>query len=167
MPYTNRVKVERFFKWFLETNSAYAFIQAAKPLTLGFGMHDSPIAMLAWMVDKLFLWSDSYPWTSTELITRTLLPYFPGPTTGFMMYFENNLPATMVEGSWTNEYLGVPSGFSAFPKELAIVPRSWAERIANVVFWKEHEVGGHFAMYEKPEELVGDLVKFYKSVWKG
>lgn len=83
------------------------------------------------------------------------------------MYTENHLPATMVEGTWAQEYLDVPCGFSAFPKELGIVPRSWAEKVAKVTFWREHDEGGHFAMYEKPEVLVGDMVEFYKSVLQG
>ena len=159
--------LDRFQTWFMTTNGAYAYVQATKTQTLGYAMHDSPVGMLAWMMDKLSLWSDSYPWSPTELITWTLLHYFPGPTTGFMMYTENHLPATMVEGTWAQEYLDVPCGFSAFPKELGIVPRSWAEKVANVTFWREHDEGGHFAMYEKPEVLVGDMVEFYKSVLQG
>jgi hypothetical protein len=165
-PYEQR-SLDRHFHWFLETNAAYAAVQATKPLSLGVSMHDSPAGMLAWMIDKLYLWSDSYPWTPTDLITWTLLHYFPGPTTGFIMYHENHLPASMVEGSWAQEYLRVPFGCSAFPKEISMVPRSWAERIANVKFWRQHDSGGHFAMYEKPQELAGDMVKFYRSVWNG
>jgi len=165
-PFEQR-SLDRYQNWFMKTNGAYAYIQATKPLTLGYALHDSPVGMLAWMMDKLYLWSDSYPFTPTELITWALLHYFPGPATGFMMYTENHLPATMVERSWAQEYLDVPCGFSAFPKELGIVPRSWAEKVANVKFWREHDEGGHFAMYEKPDELVADMVEFFKSVWQG
>ncbi|CAF9927205.1 hypothetical protein IMSHALPRED_007157 [Imshaugia aleurites] len=52
---------------------AYYLVQNTKPRTLGFAMHDSPVGMLAWMADKLFTWSDSYPWSPAELITWTLL----------------------------------------------------------------------------------------------
>lgn len=151
-------------KWFSETNSAYSNIQTTKPLTLGFAMHDSPVGMLAWMADKLLLWTDDYPWTPTEMITWTLMHYFPGPTTGFNMYHENAPPEIIAKIAAT--YVKVPSGASAFPKELGIMPRSWAEKSGNFVFWQEHQTGGHFAAYEKPQELVGDMVKFYRSVWK-
>lgn len=76
-------------KWFEQTQIAYLILQTTKPQTLGFAMHDSPVGMLAWMADKVFIWSDAYPWTPTDLITWTLLHYFPGPTTGFQMYREN------------------------------------------------------------------------------
>ncbi|QKX54233.1 uncharacterized protein TRUGW13939_01318 [Talaromyces rugulosus] len=157
--------LDRFHNWFLKTNLDYGAIQGARPQTLGYSMHDSPVGLLVWIWDKLRLWSDNYPWTPTELITWTLMHYWPGPTTGFVMYMENNPPAMMIQGSWADNYLEMPCGFSAFPNELGILPRSWAEKVANVKFWKEHPAGGHFAMHERPEELVADLVTFYRSVW--
>lgn len=146
--------------WFFTTNVEYSQIQATKTRTLGFMLHDSPVAMLAWMADKLFLWSDNYPWTPTEIITWTLLHYFPGPTTGLVMYREN--PGL---DSYAIKNLKVPCAVSAFPKELTMVPRCWAETTMNVVWWKEHpEGGGHFAAYEKPEALAKDLIEFFKTV---
>lgn len=144
---------------------AYCQIQHSKPRTLGFAMHDSPVGMLAWMADKLFTWSDSYPWSPTELITWTLLHYFPGPTTAFHMYRENG-PEDVLLGEDGSKLVQVPTGVSAFGKELEMVPRSWAEKIYNIAFWEEHERGGHFAAYEKPKELAGDLDRFFHSVWK-
>ncbi|KAL8876626.1 MAG: hypothetical protein Q9192_008831, partial [Flavoplaca navasiana] len=139
---------------------AYYRIQGEKPRTLGFALHDSPVGMLAWMMDKLFTWSDNYPWTPTELITWTLLHYFPGPTTPLHMYREN-------DASQRQEipYESTPTGVSAFAGELEMVPRSWAEGTANIVFWQEHKKGGHFAAWENPEALAGDMVKFFRSVW--
>lgn len=48
-------------------------------------------------------------------------------------------------------------GFSYFPKEIFGTPRAWNRRLGDVVFEREHERGGHFAAWERPEELVGDL----------
>ncbi|MCJ1266423.1 hypothetical protein MMC22_006308 [Lobaria immixta] len=144
---------------------AYFQIQSSKPRTLGFALHDSPVGMLAWMADKLFTWSDSYPWSPTELITWTLLHYFPGPTTGFHMYRENT-PEYVLYGEDGSKFVEVPTGVSAFGRELEMVPRSWAEKIYNIVFWEEHERGGHFAAYEKPKEVADDLDRFFHSVWK-
>lgn len=152
-------------KHFDEKGFAYYLVQNSKPRTLGFAMHDSPVGMLAWMADKLFTWSDSYSWSPTELITWTLLHYFPGPTTAFQIYRENSA-TQMISGPKATDYIEVPTGVSAFAKEAEMVPRSWAKTKANIVFWQEHQTGGHFAAYEKPKELVDDLTRFYTSVWK-
>ena len=144
---------------------AYYLVQNTKPRTFGFAMHDSPVGMLAWMTDKLFTWSDSYPWSPEELITWTLLHYFPGPIRAFQIYRENSA-TEMISGAEADRFLQTPTGVSAFAKEAEMVPRSWAERKANIVFWQEHDSGGHFAAYEKPEEFVDDLVRFFPSVWE-
>lgn len=141
---------------------AYFNVQSSKPRTLGIALHDSPVGMLAWMMDKLYTWSDDYPWSPTELITWTLLHYFPGPTTPFHMYRENST-STSGEPPYESTKMGV----SAFGGEMEMVPRSWVEGRANVRFWREHERGGHFAAWEKPEVLGADVVDFFDEVWKG
>ena len=151
-------------EWFYDEEFAYSQMQKTKPRTLGFAMHDSPIAMLSWMADKLYTWSDSYQWSADELITWTLLHYFPGPSTAFTMYRENDAQGLP---SGEDNFVKPPTGVSAFGKELEMVPRSWANKLANVVFWQEHPDGGHFAAYERPAELLSDLIRFYRSVWSG
>jgi hypothetical protein len=37
-------------------------------------------------------------------------------------------------------------GYSFFPNDLFPVPGSWAGTIANLVHYKQHESGGHFAV---------------------
>jgi hypothetical protein len=37
-------------------------------------------------------------------------------------------------------------GYSLFPNELFPVPGSWAGTVANLVHYKQHESGGHFAV---------------------
>ena len=140
---------------------AYYMVQNETPRTLGVAMHDSPVGMLAWVMDKLYTWSDHYPWSARELITWTLLHYFPGPTTGFHMYRENG-----AEPRDRIPYETTPTGVSAFAGEMEMVPRSWAEKTANVVFWREHEHGGHFAAWENPKALADDVIEFFRSVWK-
>lgn len=72
---------------------------------------------------------------SPEIITWTWLHYFPGPMTGFLMYFENSPSELMKPGSNVLEYLETHTDYSAFPKELAIMQRPWAKTIGNVIFW--------------------------------
>ncbi|KAL8391001.1 hypothetical protein RB595_009857 [Gaeumannomyces hyphopodioides] len=142
-----RVALARW-KWFSETNTAYQQVHKTKPRTLGYALHDSPVGMLSWMMDKLLLWSDrrSKKWTADEFITWTLLHYFPGPTTGMQMYRE-------------------PTGVSHFPDEILMAPRRWAEEECNITYWKTHEMGGHFAAYEQPAALAADVIEFANAEW--
>lgn len=170
-PYTpfEREKIARNKHW-NDDETAYFYIQHQRPLALGIGLHDSPIGMLAWMVDKLLSWSDAfspsnptgYNWSPTEMITWTLLHYFPGPTRSFAIYAET----TYEDDSFRAPgYVSVSTGVSAFKAEAEMVPKNWAEAKANIVFWREHpEAGGHFAMYERPKEMVEDITTFVKQL---
>lgn len=82
---------------------------------------------------------------------------------GFQIYWENSA-TEMISGAEADKFLQTPTGVSVFAMEAEMIPRSWAERKANVVYWQEHDSVGHFAAYEKPDELVDDLVKFFPSV---
>lgn len=40
-------------------------------------------------------------------------------------------------------------------------PKLWHETLGPLVFWNEHKSGGHFAAWERPEELVSDLREMF------
>ena len=47
---------------------------------------------------------------------------------------------------------------SVFPDELYPAPRSWTERAyPNLVFYKHHDNGIHFAAWETPQEFTEDV----------
>ena len=51
---------------FFVKGSGYMKEQATKPQTLGYGLADSPVGVLAWIYEKLVGWTDEYPWTDDE-----------------------------------------------------------------------------------------------------
>jgi pimeloyl-ACP methyl ester carboxylesterase len=69
-PYTEREKkgLART-RWFRERGMGYNNLQSTKPQTLGYALTDSPVALLAWIYEKLHDWTDSYPWTDDEICT--------------------------------------------------------------------------------------------------
>lgn len=59
-----------------------------------------------------------------------------------------------------------PLGFSFFPYELMPGIKSVLEKETNLVFYKHHERGGHFAALERPAALWADVVEFVEKTWK-
>ena len=52
----------------------------------------------------------------------------------------------------------VPTGCSIFPKEIIRASRRWAEqRYANIGYWNELDIGGHFAAWEQPDLFVTEM----------
>jgi hypothetical protein len=44
----------------------YYMQQSTKPQTLGYGLTDSPVGLLAWIYEKLIRWTDDYKWDDDE-----------------------------------------------------------------------------------------------------
>jgi hypothetical protein len=52
----------------------YLEIQGTKPLTVSYGLVDSPIGMLAWIRDKVqHIVGDDFVWEDEEIITWTMV----------------------------------------------------------------------------------------------
>ena len=155
----------------LNDHRAYGAIQGTRPLTLGYGLNDSPAGLAAWVVDKFWAWSDhggnlESSFTKDELLTNITIYWvtetMPSST---RIYYDNQHPGP----SWTSTHTrraknDVPAGVALFPKEIYVPPRKWVERFYNLVHWTEMPRGGHFAAQEQPALLVEDIRKFFRGL---
>ncbi|MGV9381583.1 epoxide hydrolase family protein [Nonomuraea sp. NPDC003707] len=148
----------------MEEGAGYATIQSTRPQTLGFGLADSPVGQLAWIVEKFKEWTDPAAELPEDAVDRDLLLtnvsvyWLTGTaTSSARLYKEGRAawgrPATRSE---------VPAGVAVFPGDFGV--RSIAERDNNVVHWSEFERGGHFAAMEVPRLLVGDVRTFFRGL---
>ncbi|KAG6812504.1 hypothetical protein H0H92_002503 [Tricholoma furcatifolium] len=149
-------------QWFQSMGRGYYAEQSTRPQTLGYSLADSPAGLLAWIYEKLVQWTDDYKWTDDEVLTWISIYYFSraGPAASIRIYYEAVQAAGGIDLFRQVEKTTTPLGYSYFPKELAIFPKSWT-RQPNLVFEADHDEGGHFAAYEKPDLLVGDLRKMF------
>ncbi|KAJ7644692.1 Alpha/Beta hydrolase protein [Roridomyces roridus] len=147
--------------WFETTGRGYYAQQSTKPQTLGYSLADSPVGLLAWIYEKLMTCTDAYAWDDDEVLTWISSYYFSrsGPAASLRIYYEMNKGDKRFPPP--SEAPTIPAGFSYFPKEVIIVPRTWTKLLANVVIESEHERGGHFAAHEVPELLVGDVRRMF------
>ncbi|KAL7622759.1 hypothetical protein AAE478_006437 [Parahypoxylon ruwenzoriense] len=142
---------------FVRDGSAYGIIHGQRPTTIGISLNDSPVGLLAWIYEKLVAWTDDYPWTDEEVCQWISIYWFSraGPAASVVIYHE----AARGEYRTTDSPLtpSVKIGFSHFPREIFSTPLFWNRRLGDVVFEREHEKGGHFAAWERPEDIVADL----------
>ena len=140
-------------------------IQSTRPQTLGFGLTDSPVGQLAWIVEKFNEWTDpavdprrrgrSRP--AAHQRQRVLADHTA--TSAARLYKEG-------QASWgqQTQRSEVPSGVAVFPGDVGNPAGSIAERDHNVVHWSEFERGGHFPAMEVPDLLVGDVRAFFRGL---
>jgi pimeloyl-ACP methyl ester carboxylesterase len=151
--------------------SDYAGEQRNKPQTIGFLLADSPLGAAAWIVEKLKGWSDSGNNIETAFSKDQIL-------TNVMWHLVSNTAATAVwlyRGSAADaprdpqidiqQRMKVPTAFAAFPGELPFgsPPESILRREFNLVRYTKMPRGGHFACFEQPQLLVGDVREFFRQ----
>ncbi|KAK4061576.1 uncharacterized protein Triagg1_10285 [Trichoderma aggressivum f. europaeum] len=149
--------------WYLKHSSGYMLLQCTKPNTIGFALADSPVALLAWIYEKLQEWTDEYPWTDDEILEWISIYFFSraGPASSVTIYYEL-IGQQKDEMYKVSDYVpNVPLGISLFPKDVFVPPKSWGGFLGPVVFQATHKKGGHFAAYECPDELVSDLRQMF------
>ncbi|MFJ3973120.1 epoxide hydrolase [Streptomyces parvus] len=143
---------------FWRHRAAYAKQQATRPQTIGYALVDSPVGLLAWILDKFAEWSDTgdspFETISRDRVLDNVTLYWLTRTgaSAARIYYEshNSLdPALRVD---------VPSAITMYPRDIDKTPRPWAEqRYRNIVRWRSPETGGHFPSLEMPEFFVADL----------
>lgn len=137
---------------------AYAKIMATSPQTIGYSLVDSPVGLLAWILEKFFEWSDTVD-SPFETISRdrfldnvTLYWLTATGASAARIYFESHrsLDADL--------RVTVPAALTTYPHDIEKHPRPWAEeRFRHIVRWRAPEAGGHFPALEMPGEFVRDL----------
>jgi len=135
---------------------AYGHEQSTKPHTLAIGLGDSPAGLAAWVVEKLRSWTDcggdvGSVFSPDELLTWVMAYWTTGAIgTSFTPYVERSTSGRAAR-------LATPTAFTLFPHDLVGAPRSWAERFYDVRSWREHDAGGHFAAWERPDDYVAGV----------
>ncbi|KAH7000626.1 Alpha/Beta hydrolase protein [Ilyonectria destructans] len=164
LPYTDYEKAGLARStWFRHQGFGYNLEQSTKPSTLGFALSDSPVAVLAWIYEKLHDWTDNYPWTDDEILTWISVYQFStaGPEASIRIYYEATHAEVEEVAKGVVYVPGVPIGLSYFPKDLVVPPKTWGRTLGPVVFEQSHPDGGHFAAHERPKELVDDLRRMF------
>lgn len=144
----------------------YSAIQGTRPQSLAYGMHDSPVATLAWLVEKHRAWiagDDLWAvFTPEQLLTNATI-YWVTETfrSASHWYWEHrtNPPAAM-----RPVRIEVPTAVIRYPAEVMRVPRSAVARKHDLVRWTDRPTGGHFPAYEDADALALDIHGFAMSL---
>ncbi|QKW25832.1 alpha/beta fold hydrolase [Streptomyces seoulensis] len=143
---------------FWRHRAAYAKQQATRPQTIGYSLVDSPVGLLAWILDKFAEWTDTedspFETISRDRVLDDVTLYWLTRTgaSSARIYYESHDsldPGLRVD---------VPSAISVYPRDIEKCPRVWAqERFRRIVRWRSPEAGGHFPSLEVPAYFVKDL----------
>ncbi|MCB7135819.1 epoxide hydrolase family protein [Cellulosimicrobium marinum] len=149
------------FSW---SQMGYISIQATRPGLVGSMLADSPVAQLAWIMDKFQAWTWPVDAPVFDVLDRDVLLanvslYWFTATAGsaaMTVYAQSGGWGTPKERSET------PLAVLNLAHDIAI--RRFVEQENTVVRWTDADRGGHFAALEEPGLLVADLRAFVREL---
>jgi epoxide hydrolase len=146
------------------TSSAYSHLQATAPQTLGYSLVDSPVGLCAWILEKVWAWSDHrgdlWEVLSRNQVLDNITLYWLTRTgaSSARLYWESIAEVTSWFTSPSGEPITVPTGCTVFPQEVPRPYRRWAEpRFPAIVHWGEPARGGHFGAWEQPDVFISEV----------
>ena len=155
---------------FFTKNAGYGVMMVTRPQTVGYGLSDSPVGLLAWMYDKYAQWTYSggepeRSLTKDEMLDNTTLYWLTNSAiSSARLYWENNNNNFSADAQRTAE-ISVPVGVTVFPGEIYQAPRSWTERAyPKLIYFNEVDKGGHFAAWEEPELFASEIRAAFRSL---
>ena len=144
-------------QWYADKDNGYSTQHATRPQTLGYGLANSPVGQMAWIMEKFHGWSDCDGDPETVFSRDHMLD-------NVTLYWLTNSGASSARLYWHSfrsaigADVSVPMGGTIAPFEIFGPSRRWAaQRIKNIVYWSEPKRGGHFLAMERPETFVDEV----------
>lgn len=150
--------------YYNDWDSGYSSIQSTRPQTLGYGLADSPVAQLCWIVEKFHSWSDHNGHPEDVFDRDEMLD-------NVMLYWLNNTGASSARLYWESfkdvdmTSPTIPVAVSIFPKEIFLASKRWCEaHFDQLSYWNGLDKGGHFAAFERSETFIEEVRKGFNSM---
>ena len=148
------------------SGSGYSGQMATRPQTVAYGLDDSPVALCAWIVEKLLAWTDGDALTRDAMLDDVTLYWLTGTGgSSGRLYRESFAQVSAWFTEEVTDAVTVPTGCSIFPGEIPRPSRRWAaRRYTDIRHWNELDRGGHFAAWEQPDLFVDEVRAFFRLV---
>ncbi|HEY0743333.1 MAG TPA: epoxide hydrolase [Chryseosolibacter sp.] len=169
-----KVRLERM-KAYKKTGTAYLKIQSTRPQTVAYALTDSPVAQLAWIIEKYKEWSDEDKelpedaMNIDQILTNVSLYWFTqtGASSAQMLYENMSMafnwgPDEKVTDAKQWSPPKVFSAMTVFGKQAdESLFRKLTSATGQPDYYNFLSQGGHFPAMEVPELLVNELREIF------
>lgn len=155
-------------QWYLE-EGGYAHLLGTKPQTAAYALHDSPVGLAAFILEKWYYWTVSEKgeplnhFSKDDLLANVSIYWFTQTINAANRYYYEG---RHIKWPGEGETCPVPHGVSLTktqPHERP--PREYVERLfPNILKWQELNAGGHFVALEQPGLVAESMRSFFKTI---
>lgn len=139
--------------------SGYATVQSTRPQPLGYALTDSPVGLMAWLVDGFRAWAAEPDALGRDsMLTTVSLFWFFGTIASSIRYYRSGA----AEWGAGLTRCRAPLAVTAMPDDIGLPVRRLVEQHHQLVRWNVLPRGGHFAGWEQPTLMVEEL----RAAWQ-
>jgi len=152
-----------------ERIASHVAVHVLDPQTLAVGLHDSPVGLLSWLVERRRAWGDcngdvESRFTREHLITTTMIYWLTNSFNTSARYY-----AEAAHNPWQPAHTGTPQ--ITVPVGVTLLegdnPGGLGRDTSGMFdehYTNSHPTGGHFAPMEEPEVVVADIRATFRSL---
>jgi pimeloyl-ACP methyl ester carboxylesterase len=151
-----------FLARYAAEGKGYLQLQGTRPQSIAYALTDSPVAQLAWIVEKFKEWTNPAAELPDDAVDRDQL------LTNVSLYWFTRTGASaanfLYEAAHSREWLapsGTPQGWALFAADG--ITRRLLDPERQIEHWSQFDRGGHFAAMEAPDLLIDDVREYFRS----
>ena len=149
------VKWERKF-------ASHVAVHMLDPQTLAYAMHDSPVGLCAWLIERRRAWSDcrgdiESRFSKEHLINTIMLYWLTDSFVTAVRYYQEAAKYDWQPSHPRLPAIEPPTALSLFEFDLPPGQTNWQADYYNLAFMNVRDSGGHFGAYEEPEAIITDI----------
>ena len=142
--------------------ASHIAVHTLGPQTLAHALMDSPVGLLAWILERRRSWGDCNGDVESRFSKDDLL-------TTIMLYWATESFPTSLRFYWETAWgertpahdrmpvIEAPTGITLFDHDAGPGSVDWTKDYYNLVLLERRRPGGHFAAAEEPEAIVEDI----------
>ncbi|RVT98485.1 epoxide hydrolase [Mucilaginibacter limnophilus] len=159
--------------------SHYA-VHVLDPQTLAYGLQDSPVGLLAWLLERWRSWAQTKGgdvesvFSKEHMITTAMLYWLTGTVGSSMRFYADSAKFPWERSHDKTPLIQAPTGITFLggenPVGVTTEQRIKAFRtgpkasLYNLHYLNAHEKGGHFGYYENPEAVLFDIRSLFRHM---
>lgn len=149
--------------------AAHIAVHMLHPQTLGYAFHDSPVGLLAWMLEKRFSWGDcrgdvESRFSRDHLLTTMSLYWLTDSFVTSARYYSEASREEWTPMRESMPQVPVPTALSMFKHDMAPGPTDWTQDYYDLRQIKIRDDGGHFAPAENPSAVIQDIRDHFRAL---
>ncbi|MEB3031807.1 epoxide hydrolase family protein [[Mycobacterium] nativiensis] len=145
----------------------HAVVNILSPQTLAYALHDSPVGLAAWLLERRHSWSDCHGdvesvFSRDELLTNFTIYWLTDSFVTSARLYQDNWRRGWQPAHDRTPVVQAPTAVTLFKADMPANPdTTWFGDYYNLQRLNESVEGGHFAAAEKPDRIARELTEFF------